>query len=90
MIIPTLGRLDSINRMNNAAFNYMSVANARMGLISMAGRPGMNMSTMAALDNQLECDMFQQGLIYKMSQMNEAQYKKLQDANIKRSFSTFA
>lgn len=90
MIIPTAGRLDAISRMNNAAFGYMSAANSLQNLISFNGLQNQSLESLNAADKSLTLSMLQNSLIYKISALREKSCKKLQDENIKRSFSTFA
>lgn len=88
MIVPILGRLDAINRMNNSAYSWMNSANAMMGLCSSAGN--LDMQTAFTAGKRLELAMLQDSFNYKIAEAQEASLKKLSDENIKRSFSTFA
>lgn len=90
MIIPTVGRLDSIAKMNNAAFGWMSASNALLNLASSPGLQYMNLAAVNQAEQNLTLSMLQNSLIYKISEQQEKSYKKLQDENIKRTFSTFA
>lgn len=71
---------------SNAAFNWMSAAQARIGLLSFKG----NSASLLAADKQLTCDMFNDSLMYKVGLLQEETNKKIRDANIKRTFSIFA
>lgn len=90
MIIPSVGRLDSISRMNNAAFNWMSASNSLLNLTSFSGLGNMDLSTVHNAEQNLTMNMLQNSLIYKLNAINEKRLKKLEDENIKRTFSTFA
>lgn len=71
---------------SNAAYNWMSAANARIGMLSFAGNP------QAALrrDKQLQLNMLNSSLQYKAGLLMEETNKKIQKDNIERSFSIFA
>lgn len=90
MIIPTVGRLDAIGRMNNAAYGWMSAADSMLNLCSFTGLSNMNLDSVRQAEQNLTMSMLQNNLIYKLSSLQEESLKKLEDENIKRTFSTFA
>lgn len=78
----------SLNAMN-AAYNWMSVANARLGLLSFAGS-GVSSSALLNADKNYEPDMLNDSFMYQAySAMADTQARITKD-NIKRSFSIFA
>ena len=77
---------------NNAVFRGLSANNARLGLLSSCD-PNMNpqqLAQLSAIDTQLELDALTCGLQYKYAKAMLESLKKLQDDDIKRSFSVFA
>lgn len=82
MIVSPISRLTA----NNAAYNWMNASNALMGLINFQGNP----RTLMAAEQALNSSMLQSSLLYKTSLLQEESLKKLEDQNIKRTFSTFA
>lgn len=82
MMIKPVGRLTS----NEAASNWMSAADSRVGLCNLAGTP----STIISMDKNLTSNMLNDSLTYKAGLLQEESLKKLSNENIKRSFSTFA
>ncbi len=91
MITPVISRLSAINSMNNAAYGMMQSSNALMGLISFAGtNPNVDLGKLNSVEKNLMMKMLNDSFIYKISQAQEKQLKKLEQDNIKHSFSTFA
>lgn len=82
MMVNTINRLSA----NNAAFNLMNAANARLNLIGFKG----NSASLLAMDNQLSCDMLNDSFKYQAYSAMADSDEKLQKENIKRSFSIFA
>ena len=77
-----------INRLSasNAAFNWMSSAGSLMSLTTFGGNP----TSLLSAENNLAMGMLNDSLIYKASLLQEESMKKLENENIKRTFSTFA
>jgi len=73
---------------NNMAFRGMMLNNARLNLISNAGT--QDLTTLSALDTQLEIDALNCGLQYRYAMKMIEQLKELQKEDIKRSFDIFA
>lgn len=88
VIIMMVGGISRLSA-NNAAFNWMNAANARMGLLSFAGNP-TNLSMLAAADTNLELQMLNDSFKYKAYTAMADSEDKLRKENIKRSFSIFA
>ena len=88
MIISSMPRLTA----SNSAYSGMSASNALMRLTASAGSFTGGMSTRALLasEQQLSNDMLTNSLTYRAAMAQEEALKKIQDQNIKRSFSTFA
>jgi len=82
MFVGTVSRLSA----NNAAFNWMNSANALIGLTSFTG----NANQLRRSELGLTLGMLNNGLNYKAGMLQEDSMKKISDANIKRTFSTFA
>lgn len=75
---------------NYSAFNMMSAYNSRMNMLSSVGNVSFgSLSSLAAMDTQLELDMITNSLQYKMSKAMLEQLKKQQEEDSKR-FSVFA
>jgi len=69
----------------------MQSSNALMGLISFAGtNPNVDLGKLNSVEKNLMMKMLNDSFIYKISQAQEKQLKKLEQDNIKHSFSTFA
>lgn len=90
MIIPVLGGMQAISSANNAAYRWMSGANALQNMCSFSGLQNMDLASLNEYEKNIQTDMLTNSLIYKMSMAQEKSLKKLADENIKRSFSTFA
>ena len=78
---------------NNLAFRGMMANNARLNMLSGLNGQHLNHNQLAALnamDTQLEIDSLNSSLGYKCSKKMLEQLKKLQEDDIKRSFSIFA
>lgn len=91
MITPVISRLSAINSMNNAAYGMMQTSNALMQMVSFAGtNPNVDLGKLHSAENALMMKMLNDSFIYKISQAQEKQLKKLEQDNIKRSFSVFA
>jgi len=86
MMIKPIGGLTA----SNAAFNVMSAQQSMLGLLSFAGSGNANPAFLAASEAQLQQSILQNSLMYKLGLAQEKVEKKLQEDNIKRSFSTFA
>ncbi len=77
---------------NNAVFRGLSANNARLGLLSspISDLNPQQLAQLSALDTQLELDAMTCSLQYKCAKAMLESLKKLQDDDIKRSFSIFA
>ena len=70
---------------NNAAFNWMNASNSLMNL-SFRG----NSSSLLSSEKGLNASMLNDSFIYKAALLQEESMKKVQNENIKRTFSIFA
>lgn len=75
---------------NSAAFNIMKDQQSMLGLLSFAGSSNANLASLNKQETMLQQRMLQNSLLYKIGLLQEESMKKLQNENIKRSFSTFA
>lgn len=78
---------------NNMAFRGMMANNARVGMLNgMTGQDysPAQLAAISNMDTQLEIEALTCGLQYKYAKAMLEQLKKLQDDDIKRSFSIFA
>lgn len=88
MIGPVTGRIGAISTMHNSAFNWMNSANA---LISMTGNAAnQSPAVLHAAEKKLLLSMHNDSLMYRIAELQDETYRKLEKDNIKRSFSTFA
>lgn len=91
-VVNALAMMNYTMMANNAVFRGLSANNARLGMLSSLD-PNMNpqqLAQLADMDTQLELDALTCGLQYKYAKAMLENLKKLQDDDIKRSFSTFA
>ena len=78
-------RIESLTA-NNAAFNWMSSANALMGLSFRGG----NAASLLAQENLLTTGMMQDQWLYEEGNLMQQSQDKITKDNIKRTFSVFA
>ena len=82
-IINTISAMQSIVMANNAAFGFMSAANARMGLAHNAGNISFgSLNQLKTIDTNLELDMISNSFQYKMAKamLEQAQKQQKEDA----------
>ena len=84
--------INAIGMSNNAAFSTMKNNNAMMNLMNGVGEGSSTQDLKAAQQSEksLLLNNVQNNLIYNASLTMEETEKKLQDENIKRTFSAFA
>jgi len=70
----------------NAAFNWMNASNSLMGLTAFRG----NSRSLLSAEQNLTSGMLNDSLMYKAGLLQEESMKKIQNENIKRTFSIFA
>lgn len=70
----------------SAAYNWMNAANSLTNLAGSSASP----NSLLASEQQLNFGMLNDSLTYKARLQQEKSLKNLTDANIERSFSTFA
>lgn len=83
MMTNPIGRLSA----NNAAYNWMNAANARINLLSFGGN---NTAALFAADKNLQQQMLMDSFNYKCYSALADMQERIQKENIKRSFSIFA
>lgn len=71
---------------NNAAYNWMSSANALMGLSFRGG----NSASLLAQENLLTTGMMQDQWLWEEGNLMQESQNKITKDNIKRTFSVFA
>ena len=85
MFVGPIGRLSA----NNAAFTSLNLMNSVNALIGSASFGG-NTNQLRKSELGLTLGMLNNSLNYKAGMLHEDSMKKISDANIKRTFSTFA
>lgn len=83
MMVQTINRLSA----NNAAYNWMSSADA---LRSLAFTGGGNSKAIQEYEKRLQAQMLNDSLNYKANLLIEESMDRVRKENIKRSFSIFA
>lgn len=82
MMTNPIGRLSA----NNAAYNWMNASNSLIGLCSFRG----NSASLMSAERNLRLNMLNDSLNYRAGLLMDESMKKVQDENIKRTFSMFA
>ena len=90
MLVSLIGQLQAIGMRNNASYNMMNIANARMGMIRNmnfgSGMNGMNMHRLHQADLNMTLDFEKNKLLYQIACAQEESLKKRQAQDIKRLF----
>ena len=89
MIAAIMARNTAMLTGHDAAFSMMRNSDARMNLAFKAN-PSSNLDALFAQDKALMLDNQRNGLMYLISYYREQALQKKIDADIKKSFSTFA
>ena len=101
MLVSSIARFQATAGIHDAGFAMMMNTNSMMNLVRNAGNYANiqsfggeggehNLTALHEADKRLSLDMLTNSLLYKIYDLQEKMWKKQQDADIKRSFSTFA
>lgn len=91
MLVSSIARFSAINNMNNASFGMMAASDAMVRNACCPSKGGEHdLAMLKDNENKLNMDLISNKLLYKISYLQEKLAKKHQDADIKRSFDTFA
>lgn len=82
------GSLPSLQAIN-AAYNWMSLANARLGMISCCGGGQPSFKGRNNADRNMELGMANAVLAYNANTLMADTFEKVKKDNIKRSFAIF-
>jgi len=88
MLVSSIARFNAISNMNNAAMNMMNAANTFTNLSAMGGEHDLAM--LHEKDKRLSLDLASNGLLYKISYLQEKAAQKRQANEVKHHLDLMA